>query len=91
MRADAADEALASTRQLGDENVGPGELPAIAEPFLTALSVLFLEGRCVDLPGFTRHMLDQLQKPGAPNQLPRSPPSRSEAQEPPPMTWLSAA
>ena len=58
MLADAAHEASAFTRQLGDENVDPGELSAIVEPFLTALRVLFLEGRCVDLPGFTSHMLD---------------------------------
>ena len=59
MLADAAHEASAFTRQLGDENVDPGELSAIVEPFLTALRVLFLEGRCVGLPGFTRHMLDK--------------------------------
>ena len=63
MLADAADEASALTRQLGDENEDPGELSAIVEPFLTALRVLFLEGRCVGLPGFTSHRLSQLQKP----------------------------
>ena len=30
---------------------------------MTALLVLFLEGRCVELPGFASHMLDQQQKP----------------------------
>ena len=63
MLADAADEALLFTRQLGDENVDPGQLSAIVERFMTALRVLFLEGKCVDLPGFTSHMLGQLQKP----------------------------
>ena len=63
MLADAADEALLFTRQLDDENVDPGQLSAIVERFLTALRVLFLEGGCVDLPGFTSHMLGQLQKP----------------------------
>ena len=63
MLADAAHEASAFTLQLGDENVDPGELSAIVEPFLAALRVLFLEGRRVDLPGFTSHMLNQLQKP----------------------------
>ena len=63
MLADAADEALLFTRQLDDENVDPGQLSAIVERFLTALRVLFLEGKCVDLPGFTSHMLGQLQKP----------------------------
>ena len=63
MLADAADEALLFTRQLDDENVDPGQLSAIVERFQTALRVLFLEGKCVDLPGFTSHMLGQLQKP----------------------------
>ena len=62
MLADAADEASAFTRQLGDENVDPGELSAIVEPFLTAFRALFLEGRCVGLPGFTPelHQLPQI-------------------------------
>jgi len=67
---------LAFTRQLGDENADSGELWAIMERFMTALRVLFLEGRCVDLPGFTSHMLNQLQKPRsfqpAPTQLART-------------------
>ena len=63
MLADAADEALLFTRQLDDDTVDPGQLSAIVERFLTALRVLFLEGRCVDLPGFTSHMLGQLQQP----------------------------
>ena len=54
---------MAFTRQLDDENADSGELSAIVERFTTALRVLFLEGRCVDLAGFTRHMLSQLQKP----------------------------
>ena len=58
MLADAADEALAFTRQLDDENAGSGELSAIMERFMTALRALFLEGRRVDLPGFTSHMLN---------------------------------
>ena len=75
MLADAADEASAFTRQLGDENVDPGELSAIVEPCLTALRVLFLEGRCVDLPGFTSHMLHQLQKPRSSQPAPTQPTS----------------
>ena len=59
MLADAAHEASAFTRQLGDESVDSGELSAIVERFMTALRVLFLDGRCVGLPGFTSHMLDK--------------------------------
>ena len=64
---------LAFARQLGDESVGSGELSAIVERFTTALRVLFLEGRCVDLPGFTRHMLSQLQKPRSLQPAPTQP------------------
>ena len=63
MLADAAGEALLLTRQLDDEDVDPGQLSAMVERFLTALRVLFLEGGCVNLPGFTSHMLGQLQTP----------------------------
>ena len=63
MLTDAAYEALAFTRQLDDENVDSGEFSAIVERLAPALRVLFLEGRCVDLPGFTSHTLSQLQKP----------------------------
>ena len=73
-------------------NVDPGQLSAIVEGVLTALRrVLFLEGRFVDLPVFARHMLGQLQKNGASNQLPRNRPARFEAQEPSPAMSLSAA
>ena len=54
---------MAFTRQLDDEHVDSGELSAMVERSMTPLRVLFLEGRCVGLPGFTSHMLNQRQKP----------------------------
>lgn len=63
MLADAADEALVFTRQLDDENMDPAQLPAHVKRFLQTIQLLFVERQCLELPGFTSHMIEGLKRP----------------------------
>jgi len=62
MLADASDEGLFFTRACDDEDTDPAELQSTVRRFITKLECLFVEGRCVDLPGYTSYMLESLTR-----------------------------
>lgn len=60
MLADASDQGLFFTRVCDDEDTDPAELQSTVRRFVAKLECLFVEGRCVDLPGYTSYMLESL-------------------------------
>ena len=63
MLADASDEGLYFVRMLDDEETDTAGLQFAASRFIAKLNLLFKERRCLDLPGFTKFMVDQLKNP----------------------------
>ncbi len=61
MLADASDEGLLFTRALDAEEVDVAELPRLVSSFVDRLQMLFVEGRCVNVVGYTKYMLDRLK------------------------------
>jgi hypothetical protein len=62
MLADAADECLQFTRQLDSEDTDSSALNDEVGQYLERLTLLFTQGQCITLPGYTSFMLKNLQR-----------------------------
>lgn len=62
MLADATDEGLYFTRVVDDEDTDMASLQATVLRFIRKLEVLFKDGQCVDLPGYTHFMIESLKR-----------------------------
>ena len=62
MLADAADEGLLFTRILDNEDTDAAELQDIVGRFIRRLELLFVEGGCMKLPGYTEFMASSLKR-----------------------------
>lgn len=62
MLADATDEGLYFTRVVDDEETDMASLQNTVLRFIRKLEVLFQEGQCVDLPGYTHFMMQSLKR-----------------------------
>ena len=61
MLADATDEGLLLVRQTDSEDTCPAEHPGFVKQFVAKIQLLFEQGKCVELPGYTKHVLDLLE------------------------------
>jgi hypothetical protein len=62
MLADAADECLQFTRQLDNEDTDSAALNEEVGQYMERLTLLFTQGQCITLPGYTSFMLKNLQR-----------------------------
>ena len=63
MLADCADEILMTTRVMDSEDVDTSTMHSAARELLDRLDALFNKKQCVDIPGYTRHVLEILKRP----------------------------
>ena len=63
MISDGAHEGLLFTRFADDQNMDASEAPYMCAQFVHRLQVLFVEGQCTKLPGFTQWVIDGLKRP----------------------------
>ena len=62
MLADATDEGLYFTRVVDNEETDMASLQQTVLRFIRKLEVLFQEGRCIELPGYTHFMMESLKR-----------------------------
>lgn len=62
MLADATDEGLYFTRVVDSEETDMASLQNTVHRFIQKLELLFQQGKCTDLPGYTRFMMESLER-----------------------------
>ena len=62
MMSDASDEGLCLIRHVDDESTDIASLQGLVVQFLERVQVLFGNGACLELPGYTNHIMKVLEK-----------------------------
>ena len=62
MMSDASDEGLCLIRHVDDESTDIASLQGLVAQFLERVQVLFGNGACLELPGYTNHIMKVLEK-----------------------------